>query len=294
MSGELRLPPALGRDAHKGQAGRLFALVGSRRMPGAALLVARAAQRAGAGLVRVGCLDESVLQLLPPAVPEAIWTELGSDPGSLAGTLAERYEHAFVVGPGLGASDRSQRWSKAALVVAPGRPRVFDADGLSFASGAPERFRVSVGPTVLTPHAGEAGRLLGRPVPAEAGEAEEVDEAAREECARELALRSGAVVCLKGPATIVTDGERLFRAETGNPGLATAGTGDVLSGILGAYLARQAASREALDALACARAAVHVHGAAADLAAEALGRRALIASDVIDHLGAVQKGRAAS
>ena len=105
-----------------------------------------------------------------------------------------------------------------------------------------------------------------------------------------MARRSEAVVCLKGAGTIVTDGERVEENETGNPGMATAGSGDVLAGVCAAYLAvARIGSSTEFDVLRAARAAVHVHGLAGDLAAEALGERSVTASDLVAHLSAAQR-----
>ena len=123
---------------------------------------------------------------------------------------------------------------------------------------------------MLTPHPGEAARLLGRRIPAEPE--------GRAEAACEIARRAGAVCCLKGAATVVSDGERTYVNDTGNPGMATAGAGDVLAGILGALLAGGPPAFER------AAFAVRVHGLAGDRAARALGARSVVASDLIDHL----------
>jgi len=159
---------------------------------------------------------------------------------------------------------------------------VVDADGLNALAGAPERLREHAGPVVITPHPGEAARLLGRAVPRHDEE--------RARAARELAARSGAIVCLKGHRTVVAGERALYVNDTGNPGMATAGTGDVLAGILGAYLAASSSAPVStwtpFDACASA---VRVHGLAGDLAAKELGRRALVASDLIDFLGRAQR-----
>ena len=156
-------------------------------------------------------------------------------------------------------------------------PLAFDADALTIAAGEPERFRTHAGPTVLTPHPGEAARLLGREVPK--------DDDGRVAFARELAQRSGSIVCLKGAGTVVADGDRSFVNTTGNAGMATAGSGDVLLGLMGAYLLGVGSEYQAFDAAA---AAVHVHGLAGDLAATDLGRRAVCASDLVDFLPVAQ------
>jgi len=286
-----RPAPALHADAHKGDAGRVLCVVGSRTMPGAAVLVARAAQRAGAGLVQMGCLDESLLTIVPTGAPEAILLDLsaavrlrGALGPEAAALLAGRDPHARLFGPGIGNDERARAVLDALLAAETGAPLVLDGDALNALDGHPERLRAAAAPLVLTPHPGEAGRLAGRPVPR--------DDAGRAEHARELARRSGAVVCLKGRGTVVTDGERVWVNGTGNPGMATAGAGDVLAGVLVAYLAAfrpadgAAYPRRAL--LDAAALAVHVHGLAGDLGAAELGRRALVASDLVRFLPAAQ------
>lgn len=284
-AGEPRPPPPLAEDAHKGDAGRALCVVGSRTMPGAAVLVARAAQRAGAGLVVVACLDPALLAIVPAAAPEAILVEPEAEDLRSGGRalFAARDCHARLAGPGLGDDARTRLVVRGLLASDFAGPLVLDADALNALDGEPERLRDARGPVVITPHPGEAARLAGAPVSR--------DPAARADFARALAQRCGAIVCLKGKGTVVTDGDALFVNATGNPGMATAGAGDVLSGILVAYLARAAAFRPLLpgDALAAARRAVHVHGLAGDLAAGLLGQEGLIASDLIERLPHAQR-----
>jgi len=282
-------PPRLTPDAHKGDAGRVLCVVGSETMGGAAVLVARAAQRAGAGLVAVGCLDSALLTVVPTAAPEAVLLdltetfELGGQarPGA-AERLFARAPHAVLVGPGLG-DDARTRSVLCTVLAAAEVPVVLDADALNALDGEPERLRAARAPLVLTPHPLEAARLLGRAV---ARDAE-----ARSAAARELAERSGAIVCLKGRGTVVVDAAgSTWVNGTGNPGMATAGAGDVLSGILVAYLALVATTGGGWTPLDAARAAVHVHGLAGDLAAARLGMRAVIASDLVQELASAQLG----
>ena len=264
-------PPALPCTAHKGDAGRVLLVAGSEAMPGAAILSARAALRAGAGLVAVGCLDALLFSVLPPAAPEAVLVDLteafvlgGRTHPAAAERLLAREPHAVLVGPGLG-DDARTRAVLALVLEAVRVPLVLDADALNALDGEPERLRSARAPLVLTPHPGEAARLLGRAVP--------VDAEGRARAALELCERSGALVCLKGHATVVAEpGGRVWVNPTGNPGMATAGAGDVLAGVLVAYLAP-----------------VHVHGLAGDLAAERLGARALIASDLVAELAPAQR-----
>jgi hydroxyethylthiazole kinase-like uncharacterized protein yjeF len=276
------VPPSLAPDAHKGDAGRVAVLCGSRWMPGAALLVARAAQRAGAGLVSVACSSADRLELLVPlSAPEAVLFEL-EHAHDVAFKLAALDLHAVVVGCGLAPSERAEALVQALLHAPLPCPLVLDAGALNALGAAPEKLAARRSPTVITPHPGEASRLLGRALGRTDPE--------REAAARELAKRSGAIVCLKGARTVVTDGSHVFVNDTGNSGMATAGSGDVLAGILGAYLALCATgAHENWTPLDAACAAVRTHGLAGDFAAAHLGKRALIASDLIQWLAQAQR-----
>lgn len=286
--GPVRLPPALPRDAHKGQAGRVLCVCGSREMPGAAILVVRAAQRAGAGLVQLACLDPELLALVPVAAPEAVLLELSAArPAAAAERVLAQRADALVVGPGLGNDARArafveallERGQRAGPQATPAL--VIDADGLNALAGAPQALAQWPVELALTPHPGEAARLLGRVLGSSDG--------ARASAARELAGLSGGACVLKGASTCVAAGARCERETRGNPGMATAGSGDVLAGVLGAYLARaRAQAARGYGAFEAARAAVHVHARAGDLAAHELGERGLIASDLIEWLPRAQ------
>jgi ADP-dependent NAD(P)H-hydrate dehydratase / NAD(P)H-hydrate epimerase len=179
---------------------------------------------------------------------------------------------AVVLGPGLGRDDDSLALARelAATIAA---PLVIDADGLNAHAERLEAIADREAPTILTPHAGELSRLLGRPS-SEVGDH-------RLKSAREAAERSGAVLVLKGDDTIVAAGDRVAISRGGAPALATAGTGDVLSGVTAALLAR------GLDPFAAACAAVHAHQRAGRVAAEAVGAaESVIATDVIAALPA--------
>jgi NAD(P)H-hydrate epimerase len=263
------LPPDLPVDAHKGVAGRVVLACGSAWMPGACILAARAAQRAGAGLVTVLCTDDVLRHVLPIGAPEAV----------LEQAAAARFEpdawHAGLVGCGLGDSRGAQDLFKR-IVSELDAPLVIDGDALTMLAhtGRPPARRQL---TVLTPHPGEAARLLGRQVPA--------DESGRIEAARAISARYGAICCLKGHRTVVALGDRTYVNDTGNPGMATAGAGDVLAGICVAWLARVTTSnRTDWTAFDAAASAVRVHGRAGDIARDRLGERSVIASDLIDAL----------
>ncbi len=244
-------------DAHKGDCGRVVVVAGSETMLGAAILCARGALRGGAGLVRA-VLPRSLCVPFMTAVPAAMtatrarWRQAVDD------------ATAVVVGPGLGTGDASARLVRA-LVQSCRAPLVLDADALNLL--APLRRPLPhASERILLPHPGEAGRLLG-------SSAREV-QADREGAAARLQQVSGAVVVLKGHRTIVTDGRRRFVNGTGNAGLATGGSGDVLAGLCCALLAQ---GMECFDA-ACL--AVHVHGRAGDLVAERLSKMGLCAEDL--------------
>jgi NAD(P)H-hydrate epimerase len=245
--------------AHKGTFGTLGIVGGARGMAGAAALAARAAFRSGVGKVVV-VADEASRGAIHALVAEAT-TAAGLPVPGLS---------ALAAGPGLGTSPASRALLDAALGTR--LAAVLDADALNLLSGRPEALLVRDLPTVLTPHPGEASRLLGLPTADIAGDPEGA--------ARLLAERSGATVVLKGFRSVVAaPGGRTARVLAGNPGMASGGSGDVLTGVVGALLAR------GLSAWESASAGAFLHGLAGDLASERLGEEALTASDVAEALG---------
>jgi NAD(P)H-hydrate epimerase len=260
---------------HKRSVGTVLVVGGSRGMTGAAYMTAMGALRAGAGLVHAA-LPQGAGGGLP--FPEVISVEVPGADGrfsmaSRTGLFDESDGlRAVVLGPGLGRADETVLLAREVLGV--DRPLLVDADGLYALGGELELLAAREAPTVLTPHEGELGRLIGRP----AGEVA----AQRLECARSAAQRSGATVVLKGEATIVADPSgRTYVVPTGNPGLATPGSGDVLSGVIAAQLAKGLGATDA----ACLGA--YLHGLAADLAAEhAVGTDGMIAGDLFTFLPA--------
>lgn len=258
--------PVRAADAHKWRSA-LWVVGGSTAMPGAARLVAAAAQRSGAGMVYLSTPGGSID---PQAPTEAVNRPI-PERGWAAEVLAnsERF-HAFVVGPGMGRADTTAHEIRS-FVAGSARPIVVDGDGL-FAlawstDGAVPLLRSRSGPTVLTPHDGEYALIAGRrPGPD------------RIEAARDLARRAQSVVLLKGPATVVADpsGDALV-VTAGDERLATAGTGDVLAGMIGALLASGVPAYEA------AAAGAWVHGQAARRGP----LRGLVASDLVSLLPSV-------
>ncbi len=255
--------PQRGADSTKFTSGHVTIAGGWPGMSGAVCLAARAAQRAGAGYVTV-CAPTETLRVVETVVLEAVKIEIGEQD---ALDLLEQRGGALVLGCGLGRGDEAQELARA-LAQRAGVPLLLDADGLNAHAGRLEQLAARAEPTILTPHAGELGRLL------------ETDSAAvqarRLEHVREAARRSGAIVVLKGDDTLVAapDG-RVAVSEGGAPGLATAGTGDVLAGICGALLA------QGVEPFTAAAAGVHRHVLAGRRAAQERSAQAVIASDVI-------------
>jgi NAD(P)H-hydrate epimerase len=266
--------PARDAEAHKGSFGRVLVVAGSLEYAGAALLAGLGAARSGAGLV---CLatPETVGTRLLGTVPELTAMLLAEEAPGLIGpagwrrleTEAPRYD-AVVVGPGLGGHPATQRRVRG-FIAELRQPTVVDADALNALAAEDRWWRGMRAPTVLTPHPVEFARLLRRPDGAPA------DDAARLEAAVSAAREWGQTVVLKGARTVIAapDG-KLLRSDVATPSLATAGSGDVLSGAIGAFLAAGGAP---LDAAGCG---VAVHGAAGLLAEDRIGRAGVMARDV--------------
>jgi NAD(P)H-hydrate epimerase len=260
------------RDGHKGTFGKVVVLAGSPRYSGAAVLCARAALRAGAGLAVIGCprtihpsIAARVLCETTAPLPDVAPGVFGRISIADALALAESGD-AVALGPGL-ANDPGTLEFARALTGALAIPTVVDADALNaFVGHTAELARVP-GPRVYTPHPGEAARLLGLTTAAV-----QQDRNAASELLS--ALGAGTWV-LKGAGTLVRDGERVVRNPTGNPGMATGGTGDVLTGVVAALLAQGLAPFDA------ARLGAWLHGRAGDHAAARLGERSVLATDLL-------------
>jgi len=270
--------PRRGVASTKFTSGRVLVAGGSPGLTGAPCLAALAAARAGAGYVTVcapaslsAIFEAKLLETMTLALPDEEGAHAPAGVEALAAAASAR-GGALVLGPGLGRSPSAAAFARAA-VSAVTLPIVLDADALNAFAGEPEAL---AGVAVITPHEGELGRLLGRP-------AAEIA-AARLRSAREAATRSGAVVVLKGDDTLVATPGGLVGVSAGaTAGLATAGTGDVLAGVLGALLAKGVEPFEA----ACA--GVRLHALAAVRAVAQRGAEGLIASDVIEALAVVRR-----
>lgn len=269
-----RLPPRR-PDSNKGDFGRALVLAGSRGMAGAGVLCAGAALRAGAGLVKLavpGTLLPIVAVANPcvmtAALPEDDAGRFRGDAAAEALQLAQAHD-VVALGPGLGRS-AGLSYFVSHLLAKHDKPIVLDADGLNNLTDDPKALANHTGPMVITPHPGEFARLLHV--------ATADVQANRRQLAANFARQHGLVVVLKGQGTIVTDGRRLCCNPTGNPGMATAGSGDVLTGVIAALLG------QGLDAFAAAQLGAYLHGLAGDCASRAIGEISLIATDLIDYL----------
>ncbi|HWP82831.1 MAG TPA: NAD(P)H-hydrate dehydratase [Bacteroidota bacterium] len=271
------LLPRRPSTAHKYSTGKVFVLAGSRGYTGAAALCAKAALRTGAGAVVLGTPD-SVYPILARKLTEAIIEPLPSTlDGSLSFTSLEKikkrlsWADVIVIGPGLSRHEETQRLIQT--IVLESRFRVLvDADALfALAAAGVSKVRKSRAELILTPHVGEYARFVGK-------RTREIEQKRIEE-SRSGAESLGKILVLKGAPTITATPEGgLYLNSTGNPGMATVGAGDVLSGIIGSLWAQGMKAEEA------ARTGVYLHGLSGDLAAKSIGMRSLIAQDMIDFL----------
>jgi hydroxyethylthiazole kinase-like uncharacterized protein yjeF len=269
------------RDTHKGTYGHLLIFAGSLGKSGAAALAGRAALRTGAGLVTVATaagvlpsIARSMAELMtePLAETEARTIDASGLPRALA---LLKGKDAVLVGPGLTTHPSTAEFVSGLLPKIQ-VPCVIDADGLNILASRLDVLDRLDAPTVLTPHPGEFARLSGRTI------AEVLRH--RLEILPEFAMRHEAIVVLKGYRTLIAlpDG-RVFVNPTGNPGMATGGTGDVLGGMIGSQLAQRN------DLLGAVLSAVYAHGLAGDVAAERLGEKSLVAGDLIRYLAPAMK-----
>jgi NAD(P)H-hydrate epimerase len=270
------LPPRP-RDSNKGLYGSVLIVAGSRGMGGAAALSGGAALRSGAGLVRIATPSE-VQPTVASFEPSYMAYPLPCDDNGQISfdkalpVLEKMIKTASViaVGPGLGQSDDIRRLVKF-LITSTTQPLVIDADGLNALVGQTDLLAGLTRPVVVTPHPGEFARLTGATIA-------EVQSDRIGRATALAALSESLVVVLKGTGTVVTDGKRYYINTTGNPGMATGGTGDVLTGVIAALLGQKLAPFEA------AQLGVFIHGLAGDVARDQNGEIGLIAGDLVDAL----------
>ena len=266
----LALLPDRNPDAHKGDFGKILLLCGSRGYTGSAYLAAMGALRAGAGLVFLG-VPESIYTIEAGKLNEAIVFPLSDSDGSVSLDAAEQIREklpvmdAILIGPGVGQSAGALAMLEIVLREAK-CPVVVDADGINLLGKHKALLRGRQYPTILTPHEMEYIRLGG-------------DTAKdRTEGAMDLAGTLGCVLVRKGRGTLITDGTECYRNPTGNPGMAVGGSGDVLAGIIAAFLGQGLAP---MEAAACG---CWFHGAAGDLCARELGQYGMLPTDMLSVL----------
>jgi len=264
-------------DAHKGDFGKVCIVGGSIGMSGASAIAGRAALRAGAGLVRVAT-PRSVLPIVSSIEPSYTTIPLPEDEtgcisADAVGVVLQltRQNDVIAFGPGVRLA-AGVRLVLETLIAQDGLRLVIDADGLNCLAKSIDWLERKKAELILTPHPGEMKRLWARifrePMPAD-----------RTAQAVKLALKANCTVVLKGAETVVTDGDRIYVNTSGNPGMATAGAGDVLTGVITAL------AGQGLDDFDAAVFGVYIHGLAGDIAAEKTGQVSLITTDIIDSLG---------
>lgn len=288
-------------DSHKGTYGHVLVVAGSRGKTGAAIMAARACLRSGAGAVTIG-VPASLTDVFLARVTEEMVLPL---PDAGDGTLSEKAldlilefsrekMRVIAIGPGMTAGPAIRTLMRELVPRSPA-PLVLDADAINALAGRKEILREAVVPVILTPHIAEMARLIAK-LPEEKGrkgerdisgeKAESLYAKAREEISQDLvsaasslSRETGTYLILKGAPTIIAEPEGgVLLNSTGNPGMATAGSGDVLTGVVAAFVA------QGLRPVAAAAAGVYLHGSAGDLAAGKKGEHSLIATDIIEHL----------
>ncbi len=263
------LLPVRQRDTHKGDYGKVLMLCGSSGFTGAAALAARGALRTGAGLVYLG-VPESIYAIEAVKLNEPVVFALPDAEGMMAQAACQRILQMlpkmdavlFGCGSGIGAGTASilkllLREAKCPLVV--------DADGITLLSEHKDELRGRTSPTILTPHDGEFARLSPKELP-------------RQEQTMDLARELGCIIVRKGYRSLITDGYACYENQTGNPGMATGGSGDVLAGIITSLLGQK------LTPLDAAAAGVWLHGRSGDICAEKLGEYGMLPSDMVEEL----------
>lgn len=263
------LLPERNRDTHKGDYGKILLLCGSRGFTGAAAFASRGALRTGAGLVYLG-VPESIYAIEAVKLDEPVIFALPDEGGMLSESASEKIMEllprmdAVLFGCGSGIGDGTQAILKLLLREAK-CPLVLDADGITMVSMHKDELRGRTSPTILTPHDGEFARLGPKDL-------------SRQEQTMALAKDLGCIIVRKGHRSLITDGQLCYENHTGNPGMATGGSGDVLAGIIVSLLGQK------LEPLTAAAAGVWLHGRAGDVCAQRLGEYGMLPSDMVEEL----------
>ena len=274
----MRLPARLLKrisDTHKGDYGHLLVLGGSPGLSGAVCLCAEAALRIGAGLVTAG-VPGSLNNIFEIKLTEVMSLPLADKGGALSREAFKDIKKILdkidliALGPGAGLKDSTKELI-VRIIKEIDKPMIVDADGLTaLALNLKILSKRKTSSLILTPHPGEFSRLLKLDI--------DKIKKKRKELVKKFALRYNLTLVLKGKNTLVSDGKRIFENNTGNPGMATAGTGDVLTGVIAGLLA------QGIDQFEAAKTGVYLHGLAADYAARDKTENCLIASDIIEYL----------
>jgi NAD(P)H-hydrate epimerase len=266
--------PLRSADTHKGQTGHLLVIAGSTGKTGAAAMTAVSAMRAGAGLVTLGIaeslnpiIETQVMEVMTAPLPECRYGILAANAIDVLTMLADG-KNCLAIGPGIGQAEETRSLVRK-IISQIDTPLVIDADGLNNIAGQTQLLKKAKGPVVLTPHPGEMARLI------EASST--VVQQNRLACARDFATNFGVHVVLKGAATVIAhpDGSAYINP-TGNPGMASGGMGDVLTGVLAGFIT------QGLTPKAATHAAVYLHGAAADTLAQTVGPIGYLAGEVMN------------
>ena len=266
----LKLLPDRDKAAHKGNFGKLLLICGSQNCTGAAALATMGALRSGAGLVYLAVAD-CIYEIEAIKLTEPVICPFPSCDGKLSKEAVEALQpllnkvDVVLVGPGLGVSAGTQLVVRAVLESFDG-PVIIDADGINVLHAHKDILRRRTGTTILTPHEGEFLRFGGSLT------------SGRIAGAREMAYDLGSIIVLKGHETVITDGSTVYLNTTGNPGMATGGSGDVLAGIITGLVGQN------IDPLKAAAAGAWLHGAAGDICAETIGQYGLLPTDMLSVL----------
>lgn len=270
--------PPIPKDANKGSRGHQLLICGSYRMPGAAVISASSAIRSGSGLVKL-ITPDTAYPLVASHLTQPIFDAmLSNEYGTLSSLCADYivnsldWADSIVIGCGLGCNDDTTAIVSAVLKNAK-CPILLDADGINSIIQCIDILKEVKAPVVLTPHPGEMSRCVSSTV--------SYVQDNREDVAKTFAKEYGVTVVLKGSGTVVTDGDRVLINPTGNPSMAMGGTGDMLSGMIGSFIA------QGIDVFDSACAGAFIHGECGDLVANRLSIRGATVEDMIDQLGAL-------
>jgi NAD(P)H-hydrate epimerase len=257
-------------DDNKFSIGTLLSICGSYGMAGAGIMSGKSALRSGLGLLRM-VIPDSIYEIMAGAISEAVYCPVkeGTKPEDISFIEKINNNNAVLIGCGLSVGETSVNLVKEVLKRAE-VPVVLDADALNIIAKNPELLKIAKAPLVLTPHMGEMSRLLGVSV-------EDIKHN-REDIAVSYAKKNNVVLVLKSHTTIVASpkGQVIYNRYTGNSGMATGGSGDVLAGIIASLIAQGG------DPYKSASAGVYIHGLAGDIASQTLGKRSMLPTDIID------------